>query len=205
VDLLYKPQTSDESIQRLNPGKTVLVVPGAKRPKIRSVDDESTQTALEMMNMENLASQTRLYTMIRSATRGSLFGSGSTDDMVDSKWMVHLLDHGEEDGRRFRCDVYEEAFQWNLASDHQALEFIIGLHDLRNKLKYILDDRAIWWETKLRKSMILSENYVSKPFSKDEDIDNYLMSVSSSKKQRHQSFVRIIPSSYMDIVVIQDY
>jgi hypothetical protein len=209
VDLLYQPQTNDESIQRLYPGKTVLVVPGTKRRRTPTsntmTERDNKETALQRMNSEHIASQERLYTMIRSAARGVMFGSGSSDDIVDSTWLVHLLDHDDDDSRRLRCEIYENVSQWNLSTDHLSIEFILSLHDIRNKLKYIWNDRTIWWKTKSSIGSIIHSNELSLDgITKTESFDCYLMSVSFPKPKGHQSFVRIIPSADIGVVVARD-
>ena len=59
---------------------------------------------------------------------------GMIDEMFsptsfDSSWMVHPLLQNE-DSRLFRCDVYSEILQWDVPRDVQALESVVGLHDM---------------------------------------------------------------------------
>eukprot|EP00548_Thalassiothrix_antarctica_P016461 CAMPEP_0194185642 /NCGR_PEP_ID=MMETSP0154-20130528/43567_1 /TAXON_ID=1049557 /ORGANISM="Thalassiothrix antarctica, Strain L6-D1" /LENGTH=909 /DNA_ID=CAMNT_0038904131 /DNA_START=74 /DNA_END=2800 /DNA_ORIENTATION=+ len=84
--------------------------------------------------------QASAYRMIRIGMIEEILSHPS----LDSSWMVHSLLQNE-DSRSFRCDLYGEVVQWDVAHDEQALEFVIGLHDVWARVLAKGKGIEPWW------------------------------------------------------------
>eukprot|EP00547_Thalassionema_nitzschioides_P008841 CAMPEP_0194229716 /NCGR_PEP_ID=MMETSP0156-20130528/44033_1 /TAXON_ID=33649 /ORGANISM="Thalassionema nitzschioides, Strain L26-B" /LENGTH=925 /DNA_ID=CAMNT_0038962275 /DNA_START=49 /DNA_END=2826 /DNA_ORIENTATION=+ len=84
--------------------------------------------------------QAAAYRMIRIGMIDEMLSHAS----FDSSWMVHSLLQNE-DSRLFRCDVYGEIVQWDAHRDIQALEFVVGLHDMWARVLAKGKGIEPWW------------------------------------------------------------
>mmetsp|Transcript_16735 Transcript_16735/g.25288 ORF Transcript_16735/g.25288 Transcript_16735/m.25288 type:complete len:931 (-) Transcript_16735:76-2868(-) len=113
------------------PGATALLV---------GHDDSYSESKLGPKPTIRESVQAAAYRMIRIGMIDEMFSHAS----FDSSWMVHPLLQNE-DSRLFRCDVYGEVIQWDVPNDGQALEFVVGLHDMWARVLAKGKGTEPWW------------------------------------------------------------
>lgn len=131
-------------------GATAMLI-GRGTPKSHFADEDDDEEIMMMddpnyiqrgLESTNALVQNAAYKMIHIAVSDTLFGDGFME-LLDSRWIVHTLQ--SDDGRLFRCDVLGEIVQWEVTTDHSALEFVLGLHDMWSRVIAKASGVGPWW------------------------------------------------------------
>jgi hypothetical protein len=131
-------EASKQPFSQNSQGATAMLI-GKRQPDYpQQQPHRRTQTSSSKMKE---AVQSAAYRMVHIAVHEEM---SSQVPLLDASFVVHTLQ--QEDSRQFRCDVYGEVVQWDVASDDRpALQLMMGLHDMWSRVLVQNGGREPWW------------------------------------------------------------